>query len=194
MASGLCPLSPMLDDHQAAFAKQCAEASSISDDWRKISACKNPEIGELRQKSVVQIPDHPSPHVLPQPSGLGKLVWSTWPAPQQGAKVFWVSGCVRPSVGSSSLLRQYRQATPRCYVPCAEPVTRQRGGNSEPPCQLEWHPLRARLRVSSSHPSPVVAHQLARPCGLATGGAGRRPCIASPPAALTVGDHSRSHW
>ena len=129
-----------------------------------------------------------SPTFWPGETGLEHLG-----APQQGPKVFWVSGCVRPSVGSSSLLRQYRQATPRCYVPCCEPVTRQRGGNSEPPCQFESHPLRTVLRVSSSHPSPVVAHQPAGPCGSATGGAGRRSCIASPPAALTVGDHSRSH-
>lgn len=81
----VCLLLPMLADHQAAFAKQCAEASLLGGDWRKISALKNPEIGELRQKSVVQIPDHPSPHVLPQPSGLGKLVWSKGsPARAQG--------------------------------------------------------------------------------------------------------------
>lgn len=109
-----------------------------------------------------------------------------------------MSGCGRPSVGSSSLLigsTEYRQATPRCYVPCAEPVTRQRGGHSEPPCQFEMgHSFSGRTRssVSSSHPS-AVAHHPARPRGLATGGAGRRPCIASPPAALTVGNHTRSH-
>lgn len=85
MASGL-PALAMLVDRQAAFAKQCAEASPLCGDWRKISARKNPEIGELRQKSVVQIPDHPSPHVLPRPSGLGKLVWSTWASSPAGAR------------------------------------------------------------------------------------------------------------
>lgn len=85
----VCLLRPILADHQAAFAKQCAEASLVCGDWRKISARKNPEIGELRQKSVVQIPDHPSPHVLPQPSGLGKLVWSI---PSKGPRCFGCRG------------------------------------------------------------------------------------------------------
>lgn len=65
MVSFLSALAHALADHRAAFAKQYAEASPISGDWRKISACKIPEIGELRQKSAVQIPDHPRPTFFP---------------------------------------------------------------------------------------------------------------------------------
>lgn len=162
----------MLADRQAAFAKQCAEASSICGDWRKISACRIPEIGELRQKSAVQIPDTPlaprsSPTLRPGETGLEHLGSVPARAPQ---------GCL-PSTGSSSLPRQ--RTLPRDVTSPA--VTRHAKGQSEPPRQ-DGNCISADQRCAYPRAIHPRHHQLlpSSPpghCGSTTGGAGRRTAL-----------------
>lgn len=99
-----------------------------------------------------------SPTFWPGETGLehlGKL-------PSRGSRCFGCPSCVRPPTGSSSLLRQYRQVTPRCHVPCCKPLTRKRGGSSTRSLlaswnELEWHPLRTNSRVPYPRAIPSIS-------------------------------------